>query len=74
MTCAWANNDLVFTINGQAPVTNNAQPLIASALRLAVGAAPWSTNSSGTLANATMRSFAYYPRRLSNAQLQTMTT
>ena len=62
------------TINGQALVKTNAQPLIASALRLAVGAAPWCTGSSGTLANAAIRSFAYYPRRLTNAQLQTMTT
>jgi len=74
LACAWANNDIAFTINGQAQVTNNAQPLIASALRLVVGAAPWSTSSSGNLANATMRSFAYYPRRLTNAQLQAMTT
>jgi hypothetical protein len=70
---ACANNDMAFTINGQALTTNNAQPLIASAVWLAVGAAPWSTSSATTLGNAAFRRFADYPRRLANAQMHTMT-
>jgi hypothetical protein len=38
-----------------------------------LGGAPWSEPSSSSLANAAGRAFQYFPRRLSNALLQTLT-
>jgi len=47
--------------------------LPATPARIAIGAAPWSEPSATSLANATCRAFQYFPRRLSNALLQTLT-
>ena len=48
-------------------------PLPSTPARIAIGAAPWSEPSSSSLANATCRAVQYFPRRLSNALLQTLT-
>lgn len=73
MAMAWANNDAVFCIDGGAVSGHALCPLPAPAARFSIGGAPWSEPSSSSVAQAVCRVFRYYPRRLSNALLQTET-
>jgi hypothetical protein len=69
----WANLDAAFCLDGGTVSGHALCPLPATPARIAIGAAPWSEPSSSSLANATCRAFQYFPRRLSNALLQTLT-
>ncbi len=73
MAIAWANLDSAFCLDGGTVSGHGLCPLPATPTRIAIGAAPWSEPSSSSLANATCRAFQYFPRRLSNALLQTLT-
>ena len=57
------------TINA---TTANVVPLLAVA-RIAVGCAPWSTSSAGTLSNTVHRAFVYAPICVTDAALQQLT-
>ncbi|MCC6720443.1 MAG: hypothetical protein IT555_21430 [Acetobacteraceae bacterium] len=71
---AWATNDMAWTLNGAAVTTSSTAFALAGATpRLAAGMAPWSTSSGGTVAHATFLAFRYFPRRLANAHLQSLT-
>jgi len=73
MAMAWANLDAAFCLDGGTVSGHALCPLPATPARIAIGAAPWSEPSATSLANATCRAFQYFPRRLSNALLQTLT-
>jgi hypothetical protein len=73
MAMAWANLDAAFCLDGNTVSSHALCPLPATPARIAIGAAPWSEPSASSLANATCRAFQYFPRRLSNALLQTLT-
>lgn len=73
MAMAWANQDAAFCLDGGGVSGHALCPLPATPARIAIGAAPWSEPSATSLANATCRAFQYFPRRLSNALLQTLT-
>jgi hypothetical protein len=69
---AWANNDIAFTVNGAAPSTSTSAALPSAATTLAVGNRGYSVASS-LGAFAAVRAIQYYPRRLSGADLITLT-
>jgi hypothetical protein len=73
MAIAWANLDSAFCLDGGTVSGHALCPLPATPARIAIGAAPWSEPSASSLANATCRAFQYFPRRLPNALLQTLT-
>jgi hypothetical protein len=64
---AYAANDFAVSLNGSAPTTDTSGS-IPSVTRLALG----TRTSGGTVIH--LRRITYYPRRLSNADLQTITT
>lgn len=68
---AWAANDFALCVDGASPSTDSAGT-VPSVSRLAVGNAPWSA-SGGTQTGHAYRRAAYWPKRLSNAALQTLT-
>ena len=68
-------NDFAATLNaGTASTDTNA--LVPPVLQLAIGgsSALWSGASSGNNINGHIKKIAYYPKRLSNSQLQSITT
>jgi len=69
---AYKANDFAAVVNGGTPGTDSAGSVPAVA-RFGVGCAPWSTGSSGTQAFAPFRRLVYWPRRLSNSILQSLT-
>lgn len=69
---AYKANDFALTLNGATPSTDSAGS-VPSVARFGVGCAPWTTGSSGTQAFAPFRRLVYWPRRLSNSILQTLT-
>jgi hypothetical protein len=70
---AWKADDGAFTVNGAAVSTRSDLVIPAGLVRMNVGSAPWSAGPSGELANSIIREWQYYPRRLSNADLITLT-
>jgi hypothetical protein len=68
---AWKANDFALTVNGATPLTDSSAAVPASIARIGVGNAPWSA-SGGAQPGVPMRRCLYWPRRLSNAALQTL--
>ena len=69
---AWATNDFALCLNGAAPSTDAAGTVPTGIVRLGIGNSPWSA-SGGSQPGVPMRSVAYWPKRLSNAALQSIT-
>lgn len=71
---AWQPGRYAICIDGGAIAAgqSNIVPL-ASVARIAVGCAPWSTSSAGTLSNAVHRAFVYAPICVPDAALQQLT-
>jgi hypothetical protein len=69
---AWAVNDYAFVVDGGSVSTDTSGALPTSTLRLGIGSAPYSAAASAN-ANTPIRRFAYYPRRLANTVLQSLT-
>jgi len=67
---AFTTDDFAFSRNGGAPSTDPSGALPSGLDRMRLG----SSNSAGTFMNGYLRRITYYPRRLSNADLQTITT
>jgi hypothetical protein len=65
-------NDSVISANGLIGVVDTACAIAASPTTLSIGKGGWSGASN--YVNGTISSIAYYQRRLSNAELQTLTT
>jgi hypothetical protein len=65
-------NDSVISANGLIGVVDTACAIAASPTTLSIGKGGWSGASN--YVNGTISSIAYYPRRLSNAELQRLTT
>jgi len=72
-TLAYATNNFAGSINGATPLTDVSGTVPTPIQVLAIGSAPWSaigeTNWSGYI-----RRIAYYPKRLSNTELQGITS
>jgi hypothetical protein len=68
---AFQRNDLAVSFSG-ANVQTDTSALIPTFDRLAIGSAPWSIGSSQV--NGTIKKLSYYPKRLTNAQLQALTS
>ncbi len=68
---AWKANDFVSSLNGGAPLTDTTAAL-PTLTTLQLGAAGASIVSSFTSINSYMRSIAYFPTRMSNADLQAL--
>ena len=66
---AFAANDFALSVNGSSVFTDTAGTLPSSTNRLSIGSSYISAN----FANAWIRRITYYPRRLSNAELQAIT-
>lgn len=66
---AYAVNDFALSFNGGAALTDTAGALPSAISRLLIGDA----NASNTDKGALIRRITYYPRRMSNAELQTLT-
>lgn len=69
---AYANNSIVICVNGAAPITAGAGMTVPVINSLRLGGAQFSTT--GDLLNGWLRALKYNPRRMTNAELQTMTT
>lgn len=66
---AYKVNDFAASLNGVAPATDTSGAVPSAAIRMFIGA-----NSFGNSVNGTIKSIRYYPTRLSNAQLQALST
>jgi hypothetical protein len=66
---AYKTNDFAGTLNAAAVVTDTSGSVVPSPIRLFIG-----SNSFVNTANGTIRRIAYYNTRLTNAQLQALTT
>ncbi len=73
LAVAWAANDLSMVVNGGTPATSAAAFTAPTFARFGLGCAPWSTSDNGNKPSATVRAFRYIPRRISNAEMQTLT-
>lgn len=69
---AWESNSVAFTVNGAAPSTGSTYTPL-TPVTLAIGTAAYAT-ATGTAAFGACSAFQYYPRRLSNADLQSLTS
>lgn len=69
---AWKANDFAACINGGTVGTDTSGSVPTGLARLGIGNSPWSA-SGGTQASVPFRAAAYWPRRLSDAVLQTLT-
>jgi hypothetical protein len=69
---AWASNDFAFCVGGVTPSTDTSGTVPPGIVRIGIANAPWQA-SGGTQAGHPFRRAAYWPRRLSNAALQTLT-
>lgn len=69
---AWAANDFAACVNAGTVGTDAAGTVPTSLARLGIGNAPWSSGG-GTQPSVPFRAAAYWPRRLSDAVLQTLT-
>ena len=66
---AFATNDFAFSVNGSSVFTDTVGTLPSSVNRMCIGSSYIAAN----FANAWIRRITYYPRRLSNAELQSIT-
>lgn len=74
MAFAWADNDIAFTIDGASPGTSSASFTVPTNFaRFGLGCAAWSTADNGNKPYACVKVFRYFPRRLANAHLITLT-
>ena len=64
-------NDFAVSQNGAASTVDTAGAVPVGANRLDIG---WATNYSGLFLNGHIRKITYYPTRLTNAQLQALST
>ena len=69
---AWKVNDFAFCLNGGTVSTDTSGAVPVAPVRLGIGNAPYS-GSGGTQAGLPIRRVAYWPWRLANAALQTLT-
>lgn len=69
---AWAVNDAAHTTSGAAPATDTSGSLSTIIDRMSVGG--YQARGGGTNGAHTISRVEYYPRRLSNAELQSITT
>lgn len=69
---AWAANDFALCVNGATPSTDSSGTVPTGIARLAIGGAPYG-GSGASQAGHPFRRAAYYPKRLSNAVMQTLT-
>jgi len=69
---AWAVNDAAHTTSGAAPATDTSGSLSTIIDRMSVGG--YQARGGGASGVQTISRIEYYPRRLSNAELQTLTT
>lgn len=69
---AYKANDFAFVLDGGAPGTSNAGGVPVNPVRLTLGGHPYGPTS-GSQADIPLRRLIYFPRRLSNAHLQTLT-
>jgi len=69
---AWAVNDAAHTTSGAAPATDTSGSLSTIIDRMSIGG--YQAIGSGTSGAQTISRIEYYPRRLTNAELQTLTT
>lgn len=73
---SWALNDVSFTVDGGVVVTDDSQvmPVAANLHRMGVGAGAWGTGlSANTLGRCIFEAWQYFPRCLSDADLQAFT-
>jgi hypothetical protein len=68
---AYATNDFAATANGNAPTTDTLGTLPTGLTSLSLGC---NSATTGNYLNGYLRRITYYPRRLSNAELQSITT
>ena len=75
MKCAvaWAQNDMVFVVDGGAAATSTASFTPPTFARIGLGCAPWSTSDNGNKPGATLRAFKYIPRRAPTVDMQALT-
>lgn len=73
MAFSWALNDVAFAIDGAAPASASSTWVAPTFARIGIGCAPWATSDAGNKPNAIVRAMKYFPRRLANAHLQTLT-
>lgn len=66
---AYKSNDVAFSANGSAAISDNSATIDAVPAKLFIG----STSGSSQMANGHIRQIKYFPRRLSDAELQTLT-
>jgi hypothetical protein len=72
---SWGSALVEMTLDGQSTtVASVTAPAPASTVRMAVGCAPWGASSITTCAMSNMRAFAYYPQKLSAAEMMEITT
>lgn len=69
---AWAVNDAAHTTSGAAPATDTSGSLSTIIDRMSIGG--YQARGGGTSGVQTISRIEYYPRRLTNAELQTLTT
>lgn len=69
---AMADLDVAASVNGITPVTNSARNVVDSVDTLSIGAQ--AAAAGNRMLNGHIRRLAYYPTRLANATLQTLTT
>jgi hypothetical protein len=69
-TFAFSTNDFAGSINGNVVTTDTSGVINGIADNLKIGA----SNNNTSLMNGTIKKFAYYPRRLTNSELQGLTT
>ena len=69
---AWAVNDAAHTTSGAAPATDTSGSLSTIIDRMSIGG--FQARGEGTYGAQTISRIEYYPRRLTNAELQTLTT
>lgn len=69
---AWAVNDAAHTTSGAAPATDTSGSLSTIIDRMSIGG--YQALGGGTSGAQTISRIEYYPRRLTNAELQTLTT
>jgi hypothetical protein len=70
---AWTSSRIAHCIDGGSITSQALAGPFASMARIAVGCAPWSTSSAGTLSNTVHRAFVYAPICVTDAALQQLT-
>jgi hypothetical protein len=72
---AYQANDFAICVNGSVPATHGAPALLpVNPIRMRLGGPAWVAGAGGaSTLDGSLRRFAYYPTRLSNAQIQALT-